>query len=67
LAYVTTGEEAVAGADVVVLITEWPEFVGLDPDALGSLVAQRVVIDGRNVLDADAWRAAGWRFRGLGR
>ena len=67
LTYVTTSEEAVTGADIVVLITEWPEFTGLDPHALGSLVAQRIVIDGRNVLDADTWRAADWRYRGLGR
>ncbi|MBO1741176.1 UDP-glucose/GDP-mannose dehydrogenase family protein, partial [Leifsonia sp. TF02-11] len=60
-------EEAVTGADIVVLITEWPEFTALDPDTVGSLVAQRVVIDGRNALDADAWKTAGWRYRGLGR
>ena len=67
LSYVTTAEDAVADADVVVLITEWPQFTGLDPHDLGSRVAQRVVIDGRNALDAEAWRTAGWRFRGLGR
>ena len=67
LSYVTTAEDAVADADVVVLITEWPQFTGLDPHDLGSRVTQRIVIDGRNALDAEAWRAAGWRFRGLGR
>ena len=42
-------------------------FVGLDPAALGQLVRHRVVIDARNCLDADAWRAAGWTVHGLGR
>jgi UDPglucose 6-dehydrogenase len=67
LNYVGSAAEAAADADIVVLITEWPEFTALDPEELGALVTQRVVIDGRNALDADRWRAAGWRFRGLGR
>ncbi|AGW42341.1 UDP-glucose 6-dehydrogenase [Leifsonia xyli subsp. cynodontis DSM 46306] len=67
LAFAANAHEAVAGADVVVLITEWPEFTGLDPAELGELVAHRRVIDGRNALDPVAWRAAGWEYRGLGR
>ena len=67
LTYVESAAEAAADADVVVLITEWPEFTELDPEELGALVSRRLVIDGRNALDADRWRAAGWRFRGLGR
>ena len=65
--YAATAEEAVADADVVVLITEWPEFTGLDPEAVGRLVAHRRIIDGRNALDPAAWRAAGWEYLGLGR
>lgn len=60
-------EEAVRDADVVVLITEWPEFTRLDPEDVGRLVAHRTVIDGRNALDPAAWRDAGWTYRGLGR
>ncbi|MGO4536595.1 UDP-glucose dehydrogenase family protein [Leifsonia sp. 2MCAF36] len=67
LTLVGSAEEAVRDADVVLLITEWPEFTGLDPEALGELVAHRTIIDGRNCLDRDAWRAAGWTYRGLGR
>ncbi|MGN6428451.1 MAG: UDP-glucose dehydrogenase family protein [Leifsonia sp.] len=67
LAFATTTEEAVAEADIVVLITEWPEFTELDPEAVGRLVAHRRIIDGRNALDPAAWRAAGWHYRGLGR
>ena len=67
LTFVGSPEEAVRDADVVLLITEWPEFTGLDPAAMGDLVAHRTIIDGRNHLDRDAWRAAGWTYRGLGR
>ncbi|GAA0428873.1 UDP-glucose dehydrogenase family protein [Leifsonia naganoensis] len=67
LAYAATAEEAAAGADIVVLITEWPEFRALDPVAFGAIVAEKRVIDGRNVLDPSSWRAAGWSYRGLGR
>ncbi|ERK72795.1 UDP-glucose dehydrogenase family protein [Leifsonia aquatica] len=67
LTYAATAEEAAAGADIVVLITEWPEFRALDPVAFGAIVAEKRVIDGRNVLDPSSWRAAGWSYRGLGR
>ena len=49
------------------LVTEWNEYRALDPVATGRLVAERRIIDGRNVLDVEAWRAAGWQVRGLGR
>ena len=67
LAYAATAEEAAADADIVVLITEWPEFRGIDPVAFGAIVGKKRVIDGRNVLDPASWRAAGWSYRGLGR
>jgi UDPglucose 6-dehydrogenase len=59
--------EACAGADLVLVLTEWPEFASLDPVALAGVVARRTVIDGRLVLDPDKWRAAGWSFHALGR
>jgi UDPglucose 6-dehydrogenase len=67
LSYAATAEEAVAGADVVVLATEWPEYTGLNPEALARIARGRTVIDARNALDPVQWRAAGWRYRGLGR
>jgi len=67
LEYAASAEEAVRDADVVVLLTEWPQFTGLDPAAVGELVAHRSIIDGRNCLDPAAWRAAEWTYRGLGR
>ena len=39
----------------------------MQPQAVGDLVAQRNVVDGRNVLDPAQWRDAGWRYRALGR
>ncbi len=67
LSYVDSAADAVIDADIVVLITEWPEFTSLNPHEVGDLVSHKVIIDGRNALDPDTWRAAHWRFRGLGR
>jgi UDPglucose 6-dehydrogenase len=59
--------DAAKSADVVLHLTEWKEFRDLDPVALGQVVSERRIIDGRNILDPVAWRAAGWTYRGLGR
>lgn len=67
LAYAKTAFAACENADVVLHLTEWQEFREIDPAALGEIVAQRRIIDGRNVLDPNLWRAAGWIYRGLGR
>jgi UDPglucose 6-dehydrogenase len=67
LSYAAGVEEAVTGADVVVLATEWPEYVRLDPRRLALAARGRTVIDARNALDPVDWRAAGWTYRGLGR
>ncbi|GHG56128.1 UDP-glucose 6-dehydrogenase [Flavimobilis marinus] len=58
---------AVAGADVVMLLTEWQDFRDLDPAELKAHVATPWIIDGRNALDPVAWRAAGWTYQGIGR
>jgi UDPglucose 6-dehydrogenase len=67
LTYAGSAEEACAGADVVLLLTEWPEYTSLDPAALGPLTRSRTIIDGRNALNPTTWRAAGWTYRGIGR
>ncbi len=59
--------EAVDGADAVVLVTEWAEFRDLDWEAVRGRMANPVVLDGRNFLDADALRAAGFTYEGVGR
>ncbi len=67
LSYAASLPEALQGADVVVLLTEWAQFRDADPEMMGWIVAQRKVVDGRHALDADAYRAAGWEYRALGR
>jgi len=67
LIYVESLEEALLGADVTMLLTEWDEFRSMDPAVVGKLVGQRNIVDGRNVLDPVRWRRAGWRYRALGR
>ncbi len=67
LEYAPSTLDAARDADVVVLLTEWTEFREIDPDALGAVVAQRKVVDGRHALDQAAYRAAGWEYRALGR
>jgi UDPglucose 6-dehydrogenase len=67
LSYVESLQEALTRADVTMLLTEWDEFRSMDPAVVRGLVAQRNIVDGRNVLDPVRWRRAGWRYRALGR
>ncbi|MCT1457054.1 UDP-glucose/GDP-mannose dehydrogenase family protein [Kocuria rhizophila] len=67
LDYVDSLDAAVTGAQVTLLLTEWREFRDMDPWRVSSLVDSPTIIDGRNVLDPDAWRDAGWRYLALGR
>jgi UDPglucose 6-dehydrogenase len=60
-------ESACRNSDIVLVLTDWEEFRGIDPVALASVVQEPVVIDGRLVLDPPKWRAAGWNFNALGR
>jgi UDPglucose 6-dehydrogenase len=67
LRYADSMADAVAGADVTLLLTEWQEFRDADPEKLALLVARQNIVDGQNALDAGRWRAAGWTYRALGR
>ncbi len=60
-------EEALTGADLVVLGTEWKQFTTFDPARAAELVSRRNVIDGRNSLPREAWKAAGFTYAGIGR
>ena len=60
-------EGALKGADLVLHLTEWKVYRELDPAKMAKLVANPIMIDGRNALDREAWIAAGWKFRALGR
>jgi UDPglucose 6-dehydrogenase len=59
--------DCVRDADAVVLVTEWDEFKDLDWDEVAGQMAGRVVIDGRNALDAGQIRASGLTYEGIGR
>jgi UDPglucose 6-dehydrogenase len=65
--FAPSATDCVAGADAVVLVTEWSEFKELDWGAVAQQMGGTLVIDGRNALDADAVRAAGLVYEGIGR
>jgi UDPglucose 6-dehydrogenase len=68
LAYAEERDTAIRDADAIVLVTEWDEYRRqLQPQHASSLTDGRVIVDGRNGLDAAAWRAAGWTYYGMGR
>jgi UDPglucose 6-dehydrogenase len=58
---------AATGADAVVLATEWNEYRNFDPAALKAVVANPLLIEGRNALPIAKWQEAGWRVIALGR
>ena len=60
LRYADSVHDAAEGADLVLHLTEWSDYRAIDPQALRSIVASPILIDGRCTLDAVAWRAAGW-------
>lgn len=66
LNYAVSVEEACERADAVLVLTEWRQFVELDPDDLADGVRARVIVDGRNCLDTARWQRAGWRVYRLG-
>ena len=67
LEYAPSTEAALEGSEMVVVATEWKQFREIDPVAAKKLVKRAAVLDGRNCLPADEWRAAGWDVTCLGR
>ena len=67
LSYADDVDTACSGADLVLLLTEWREFIELDPEKLGELVRARKILDARNCLSPHRWRSAGWEYEGFGR
>jgi UDPglucose 6-dehydrogenase len=65
--YAKALSEAVTGAELICVLTEWEEFRNIDPRQVGEMVAGRRIIDGRNCLDPSVWRNAGWEYRAMGR
>jgi UDPglucose 6-dehydrogenase len=67
LRFADSALDAIAGADAVVLVTEWPEFMELDWGMVAQAMSGNLVIDGRNALDPEGVRAAGLVYEGVGR
>ena len=65
--YVADPYQAARGADGLVLCTEWNEYRSVDLERLGSLMARRLVFDGRNAFDPEALARAGFEVHGVGR
>jgi len=59
--------DALEGADAAVLVTEWPEFGDLDWEEAAKRMKAPLIVDGRNFLDAEALRAAGFVYEAIGR
>jgi UDPglucose 6-dehydrogenase len=66
LNYAVSVEEACDRADAVLVLTEWRQFIDLDPDDLADRVRAQVIVDGRNCLDFARWEQAGWQVYRLG-
>lgn len=67
LTFVESVEDALSDAQLVLVLTEWQEFVDLDPCVTADLVDQLNIIDARNALDPTDWRDAGWTYLSIGR
>lgn len=59
--------EAAAGADAIALVTEWPEFVSLDWAEAAARMRQKIIFDGRNVLDPEQMTRLGFEYYCIGR
>lgn len=64
--FAASAYEALDDADALVLATEWPEFRAPDVEDMAKRMRGRVVVDGRNSLDAEALRAHGFEYSGIG-
>jgi UDPglucose 6-dehydrogenase len=65
--FARTAYEAATGADVLVVITEWHEFRGLDPRRIKEAMRQPRVVDLRNIFDPEEMRGLGFVYEGVGR
>jgi UDPglucose 6-dehydrogenase len=66
LKYADSVRAAATGAELVLLLTDWPEYAGISPYELAEVTAAQHIVDGRYLLDPAAWRAAGWYYRACG-
>jgi len=66
VAVATSAIEACRGARALVVLTEWGEFATVAPTLVREVMAGATVVDARNLLDPDGWRAAGFAYQGVG-
>lgn len=55
------------GANVLAVLTEWKEFALIEANEVGKRLSEKMVVDGRNVLNRESWQQAGFTYRGVGR
>jgi UDPglucose 6-dehydrogenase len=67
LTFVGEIDACIEGSDVILHLTEWKIYREIDPLHARTKVKRPIIIDGRNTLDRELWRKAGWKFRALGR
>ena len=67
IAFAKTAYDAAFEADVLVVITEWPEFRGLDPRRLKQVMRQPRIVDLRNIFNPEEMRGLGFAYEGVGR
>ncbi len=67
VAQTATIEQALAGADAAVVVTEWPQLAQVDWAAAAQAMRTPVLVDGRNMLDPEGMRAAGFTYEAIGR
>ncbi len=67
LRFVDSAAEALAGADALLVVTEWKEFRNPDFDAIKAALKQPVIFDGRNLYDPELMKSFGIEYRGIGR
>jgi UDPglucose 6-dehydrogenase len=65
LSYANSAVDAVSDAEMLVIVTPWPEFAAMNPMALARYVANMTVVDACRGIDLLKWQEAGWRVRSL--
>jgi UDPglucose 6-dehydrogenase len=60
-------QDAARSSDLILLLTEWPEFRSLEPQNLSGIMRSKNVVDARNIFDSSEWRSAGFTHIGVGR
>lgn len=67
ITYATSATEAMRATDAVVVATDWNEFLEIDWSIIGQFVVNKLLFDGRNILDKDKLKKDGWEYYGIGR